>query len=152
MKITGDWMQPFVARATFNLGYMYHFGLGVPRDTSLARSYYRRCFDVDPTGVQLPVTLMLGLLAFQINLVDMPSFDAAFEAYVADVRPHLLAIIIVLLCVLFRAHFSLLRAPAAVREGDENANAAVGTTTAIGADAPEGGVRARPQTGSADGA
>jgi TPR repeat protein len=72
MRITGEWMQPFVARASFNLGYMYQFGVGVPRDVPLARRYYRRCFEVDPSGVQMPVSAMLLLLTAQVYWLEMP--------------------------------------------------------------------------------
>merc|ERR1719193_2249823 len=68
MRVTGEWMQPFVARASFNLGFMYHFGVGVTQDTMAARRHYSRCAEMDPSGVHAPVVLMLALLAVQGRL------------------------------------------------------------------------------------
>jgi hypothetical protein len=31
MTVTGEWMQSFVARASFNLGFMHQFGIGIPQ-------------------------------------------------------------------------------------------------------------------------
>merc|ERR1711963_342882 len=61
MRITGEWMQPFVARASFNLGYMHQFGVGVAQDPAVARRFYHRCLEVDPNGPQVPVSLMIAL-------------------------------------------------------------------------------------------
>jgi len=102
MRITGEWMQPFVARASFNLGYMYQFGIGVPRDMPVARRYYRRCFEVDPAGVEAPVTLMLALLAVQVFVVEMPPLHVLGGALLADSRTHIIAVHLVLLLVLLR--------------------------------------------------
>ena len=33
MTVTGEWMQSFVARASFNLGFMHQFGIGIAQDT-----------------------------------------------------------------------------------------------------------------------
>lgn len=105
MKITGEWMQPFVARASFNMGYMFQFGIGVPRDAPLARRYYTRCFEVDPSSVQVPVSVMLVGLALQAY---GPEY---LEALFGDLRTHLLAIILVVLTVLFRTRSTLQRRP-----------------------------------------
>ena len=32
MTVTGEWMQSFVARASFNLGFMHQFGIGIVQD------------------------------------------------------------------------------------------------------------------------
>ena len=32
MTVTGEWMQSFVARASFNLGFMHQFGIGIGQD------------------------------------------------------------------------------------------------------------------------
>lgn len=109
MRITGEWMQPFVARASFNLGYMYQFGVGVPRDAPLARRYYKRCFEVDPSGIQAPVSMMLGLLAWQVFLVDMPPAQDIVELLLGDLRTHVLAIHLVVLGILLHARSSLIR-------------------------------------------
>ena len=33
MTVTGEWMQSFVARASFNLGFMHQFGIGIVQDS-----------------------------------------------------------------------------------------------------------------------
>uniref|UniRef100_A0A6B2L1E9 Uncharacterized protein n=1 Tax=Arcella intermedia TaxID=1963864 RepID=A0A6B2L1E9_9EUKA len=48
-------------QATFNLGYMHHNGIGVPRDRHLAKRYYDMSLVQDPEGY-LAVTLALNLL------------------------------------------------------------------------------------------
>lgn len=103
MRIMSEWMQPFVARASFNLGYMYQFGVGVPRDIPLARRYYRRCFEVHPDGVQAPMLIMLGLLAMQVFWLEMPTMKAMSTALLADMRTHILAVQIALIVALLRA-------------------------------------------------
>lgn len=35
LSVTGEWMQSFVARASFNLGFMHQFGIGIAQETSL---------------------------------------------------------------------------------------------------------------------
>jgi len=109
MRITGEWMQPFVARASFNLGFMYQFGVGVARDAPLARRYYRRCSEVDPHGVQVPVTIMLAALAAQVSLLEMPSLQDFVSAVFNDMRTHMLAVLIVFLSVLLRTRDRLLQ-------------------------------------------
>ena len=37
MTVLGEWMQPFVVRGAFNLGYMHQFGLGVAQDFHMRR-------------------------------------------------------------------------------------------------------------------
>jgi len=128
MRITGEWMQPFVARASFNLGYMYQFGVGMPRDTHLARRYYRRCFEVDPAGVQVPVTMMLLLLSGQVYLLDLPPAQELAEALLGDLRTHVLAIIIILLGVLLHTRYSLIR----TRPMAASRNAAGGSSSTDG--------------------
>jgi hypothetical protein len=44
MKITGQWMQSAVSRASFNLGFMHQFGLGVTQDMPSAKRFYERCW------------------------------------------------------------------------------------------------------------
>merc|ERR1740117_2834722 len=97
---------------------MYHFGVGVPRDAPAARRYYRRCYDLDPSGVQSPVSMMLALLAAQVYLVDIPPVQDIMETMLWDFRTHLLAIHILLLAVLMYARALLLLGLAA-REARE---------------------------------
>ena len=35
MTVTGEWMQSFVARASFNLGFMHQFGIGIVQDRDM---------------------------------------------------------------------------------------------------------------------
>lgn len=92
MRITSEWMQPFVARASFNLGYMYQFGIGVVRDMPLARRYYNKCAEVDPAGVQTPVALMLALLAAQAFFAKLPPPSSFGSALLLDLRIHMLVV------------------------------------------------------------
>jgi len=105
MKVTGDWMQPFVARANFNLGYMHQFGVGVDRNTPQARHYYHRCAEVDPYGVQTPVAVMLTLVALQTFLAELPSPDMLW----ADARTHVLAVHVIILVALLNVRKRYIR-------------------------------------------
>ena len=100
MRVTGEWMQPFVARALFNLGYMHQFGVGVEPSTPLARRYYNRCLEVDPGGVQAPVMLMLVLLSLQALLSELPAADALADALLGDLRTHVLLVLLGALALL----------------------------------------------------
>merc|ERR1711937_8778 len=108
--------MPFAARASFNLGWMYQFGVGVPPDPSQARRYYRRCFEVHPGGVQAPVQAMLALLSLQAYLMDMPSMQEYQDAYAADLRTHVLVLHIVMLFVLLGARLKFQARRSARRE------------------------------------
>merc|ERR1712039_53472 len=107
MKITGEWMQPFVARASFNLAYMYQFGIGVDKDVPLARRYYNHCLEVNPAGVQSPVFLMLAMLTLQALVTDVPSWNTLAVTMLSDARTHVLALHVIIIAVLlfFRARF-----------------------------------------------
>ncbi|CAK9015123.1 unnamed protein product [Durusdinium trenchii] len=39
LTVTGEWMQSFVARASFNLGFMHQFGIGIAQDIILPTKY-----------------------------------------------------------------------------------------------------------------
>lgn len=102
-------MQPFVARASFNLGYMHQFGVGVEADTLMAKRHYHHCLEVDPNGVHVPVSLMLTFLWLQSRLPDQwPSSEAIVDALLGDVRTHVLAILLVALTILCRFRGQLL--------------------------------------------
>lgn len=120
MRITGEWMQPFVARASFNLGYMYQFGVGVDRDAPQARRFYRQSVEADPTGVSTPVSMMLVLLAWQMFLVELPPTQEIADAFFADLRTHVLAIHLVVLGVLLHSRSMLLRGRPGSSEGSFN--------------------------------
>jgi len=113
MRITSEWMQPFVARASFNLGMMHQFGIGVDASAPLARRYYNRCLEADPTGVQAPVTLMLAVLAAQALMSRMPATQVIVDSLLNDLRTHMVAVNLVALGVFLgiRAYFA--RTPAA---------------------------------------
>lgn len=93
MMVTGEWMQSFVARAFFNLAFMYQFGLGVPMDLSVARRNYHRCLEVDPSGVHTPVSVMLIVLTFHGFFLRLPNPDAALDALTSDPRIHLILLL-----------------------------------------------------------
>lgn len=106
MKITGEWMQPFVARASFNLAYMHQFGIGVAQDLALARRYYDRCADLDPKGVQSPAMLMLAALAVQSTVSGLPSGAELQQALAHDLRAHGLVLLFLALgTLLWLRHF-----------------------------------------------
>lgn len=110
MRPSGDWMQPFVARACFNLGYMHQFGIGAERDAVLARRYYNRCLEIDPGGVQAPVVFALSVLALQVFLLELPPANMLARSLLMDARTHVLIIHIVaiLSLLLLRRRFARL--------------------------------------------
>jgi len=136
MRITGEWMQPFVARASFNLGLMHQFGVGVAPNAPLARKHYDRCLEVDPEGVRVPVAVMLWLLRAQACFAALPPARRIASALLSDVRAHVVAVHLAALLVLLavRRHVARPRAPAgrrhispvALAAGDSSANVADG--------------------------
>jgi len=102
MRRSGDWMQPFVSRASFNLGYMHQFGIGAERDAVLARRYYSRCLEIDPGGVQTPVALMLAVLAFQDLLLELPPPKTLARSLLMDPRTHILTVHVVAILALLK--------------------------------------------------
>eukprot|EP00971_Amphidinium_carterae_P210193 4170205-Amphidinium_carterae.2 len=89
MKVTNEWMQPLVARANFNLGYLHHFGIGVPQDSALAMRHYRHSMEADPGGAQVPVAIMIGILRLRWLIMERP-FSLLWRSAMADLRCHLL--------------------------------------------------------------
>lgn len=108
MQVTGEWMQAFVARASFNLGLMHQFGLGVAQDLHLAKRHYHRCREVHPDGVHVPVTLVLLLLGVHMAWLRVPAADELISRLFNDVRVHMLVVHIIAISVLFmlRSSFS----------------------------------------------
>ena len=92
MKITGQWMQSAVSRASFNLGYMHQFGLGVTQDMPSAKRFYERCQQIDPDGAHLPLVAMFSLLDWHQYLLDLPPHEQLVDAYVNDLRVQLLVL------------------------------------------------------------
>lgn len=92
MTVTGEWMSAFVARASFNLGFMYQFGLGVTQDLHMAKLHYHRCREVDPSGVHTPVTMVLLALGGHMFFLRLPAWRELLERLLADVRVHLLLV------------------------------------------------------------
>ena len=105
-KVTGEWMEPLVARASFNLGYLHQFGIGMPRDTALAVRHYRYCREVDPTSVHAPVTIMMMIMQLQGFFLDRPPLHILLESFFNDLRAHALVLNLLALVVLlaFRNH------------------------------------------------
>lgn len=100
MQVTGEWMQAFVARASFNVGFMHQFSLGVPQDLHLAKRNYQRCVEVDPSGVHTPVMFMLLVLGAHSHYLKMPTAEEIGNSLVADVRFHVLLMNVAVVCVL----------------------------------------------------
>lgn len=108
MPVTGEWMQGFVARGSFNLGFMHQFGLGVAQDLHLAKQHYLRSQEVDPGGLQTPVTMVLMALSWHMSLHRFPPWPVFADRLCADIRVHLLAIEFVAILTLIgvRLYFS----------------------------------------------
>jgi TPR repeat protein len=108
MQITGEWMQTFVARASFNLGFMHQFGFGVSQDLHLARRHYQRCLEIDPSGVHTPITTMLILLTVHSWMLDLPPTEKLQAAFMNDQRSHFLVVQLIMIIVLIfmRRHFT----------------------------------------------
>ncbi|PFH32630.1 Sel1 repeat-containing protein [Besnoitia besnoiti] len=64
MTPDAKWLAGYVAKASFNLGFMRMQGLGLTQDFGLARQHFERCLYVDPAAPRAPVYLALGLLKF----------------------------------------------------------------------------------------
>eukprot|EP00929_Paragymnodinium_shiwhaense_P088805 TRINITY_DN49111_c0_g1_i3.p1 TRINITY_DN49111_c0_g1~~TRINITY_DN49111_c0_g1_i3.p1 ORF type:complete len:503 (+),score=84.83 TRINITY_DN49111_c0_g1_i3:206-1714(+) len=129
MKVSGDWMQPFVMRANFNLGYMYHFGIGVEARAETARYFYRRCQELDPASVQGPVAVMSLLLDAQAWVTRMPSMEVVARTLNADLRSHILVLHMVAVVMLFVCRRRALRR----RSGNAAADSMAGSNTSPGA-------------------
>merc|ERR1712167_386823 len=57
--------KPPDAQALWNLGYMHHFGDGLPRDLHMAKRYYDRSIETS-RDAYVPAMLALSLLYSQI--------------------------------------------------------------------------------------
>jgi len=99
MTVTGEWMQSFVARASFNLGFMHQFGIGIHQDMHMAKQHYFRCREVDPSGLHMPVTMALAALATHAMFLRVPNRDQLMDRLLVDNRVHL--VFMHLLAVIF---------------------------------------------------
>jgi len=108
MTVTGEWMSSFVARASFNLGFMYQFGLGVTQDLHTAKQHYHRCREVDPSGIHTPVTMVLLGLGMHLQYLRLPNKVRLFERLFADTRFHVLVLhlVAILVVLAMRCHFA----------------------------------------------
>lgn len=117
MTVTGEWMQAFVARGSFNLGFMHQFGLGVAQDLHMAKRHYHRSREVDPSGVHAPVTFSLISLGAHMLWLRIPPWPELMDRLTSDMRFHLLVLhftaIVVLLAV--RLNFRTPRSAAVAR-------------------------------------
>ncbi|CAE7036183.1 SEL1L [Symbiodinium sp. KB8] len=104
MTVTGEWMQSFVARASFNLGFMHQFGIGIVQDLNMAKQHYFRCREVDPSGLHAPVTMALAALAGHVLYLRLPSQEEMIKRLSADVRLHVLFLHIVAVIILAWLH------------------------------------------------
>ena len=94
MTVTGEWMQAFVARGSFNLGFMHQFGFGVAQDLHLAKRHYYRCREVDPGGVHASITLVLLLLGCHMQFLRLPPAKELFARLSEDLRVHVLVLLL----------------------------------------------------------
>eukprot|EP00929_Paragymnodinium_shiwhaense_P077852 TRINITY_DN4018_c0_g2_i1.p1 TRINITY_DN4018_c0_g2~~TRINITY_DN4018_c0_g2_i1.p1 ORF type:complete len:758 (-),score=174.75 TRINITY_DN4018_c0_g2_i1:89-2362(-) len=92
MTVTGEWMQSFVARGFFNLGFMHQFGLGVAQDLNLAKQHYHRCREVDPTGLHTQITFVLLFLGLHMSILRAPPMEVVMDRLLNEVRVHVLVI------------------------------------------------------------
>eukprot|EP00927_Polykrikos_kofoidii_P049989 TRINITY_DN43957_c0_g1_i1.p1 TRINITY_DN43957_c0_g1~~TRINITY_DN43957_c0_g1_i1.p1 ORF type:complete len:846 (+),score=143.41 TRINITY_DN43957_c0_g1_i1:101-2539(+) len=92
MTVTGEWMQGFVARGFFNLGFMHQFGFGVPQDLNVAKKHYHRCREVDPSGLHTPVTMVLVLLGVHMFLLRLSPWEVITDRFMTDMRTHILVL------------------------------------------------------------
>ncbi|CAE7397615.1 SEL1L [Symbiodinium natans] len=104
MTVTGEWMQSFVARASFNLGFMHQFGIGIVQDLNMAKQFYFRCREVDPSGLHAPVTIALAALAGHVLFLRLPSQEEMIKRLSADMRLHVLFLHIVAILILACLH------------------------------------------------
>merc|ERR1719464_1791530 len=86
MTVTGEWMQSFVARGSFNLGFMHQFGFGAAQDLHTAKLHYHRCREVAPAGLHTPVTLVLLSLGAHMLLLRLPPWETLLGRLLDDVR------------------------------------------------------------------
>lgn len=97
MRITGEWMQTFVSRAAFNLGYMHQFGIGISQDLISAKRHYQKCLEVDPNMDPMPITIMLGIINWQAYFYDLPPLDEMQKRILDDLRFHALVLLAIML-------------------------------------------------------
>lgn len=100
MTVTGEWMQSFVARGSFNLGFMHQFGVGVAQDLQTAKQYYHRCREVDPGSLHLPVSFVLLALGAHMKWLSLPAWPELLDRLLVDFRVHILVIHLVCMLVL----------------------------------------------------
>lgn len=145
MAVTGEWMQGFVARGSFNLGLMHQLGLGVHQDLQSARQHFQRCKEVDPdpNGLQMPVTLALLALHAHALYTRLPKSDLLLSRLSGDFRVHTTVVKLAALAVLvaLRAHLSSRAARAALRR----------RTDARVRNLPEGAPHSLPPASGGDG-
>jgi len=64
------------AQATFNLGYMHQFGLGLPQDFYLAKRYYDQTVETDDPFLPVMLALIwLGLHFFYVSYLNNSRFE-----------------------------------------------------------------------------
>jgi len=109
MKITGEWMQSFVSRASFNMGYMHQFGIGIARDLTVAKRHYQRCMEIDPNGVTLPITIMIGVLQLQKYIDGLPTQEELTKSMDEDIRIHGIALLTLFFILMMHLRIKLNR-------------------------------------------
>ncbi|PHJ21268.1 sel1 repeat-containing protein [Cystoisospora suis] len=103
---SAKWIIPYLAKASYNLGFMYMHGLGVVQDLSYAEHHFYQALEFDPSAPRAPVyvaLLFLRLMKYRqdVNLLQV------YEQLAQDQRIVLLFLILLLsLCFLLLRFFA----------------------------------------------
>jgi TPR repeat protein len=114
-KQTPQWLAKLEGTAEFNLGFMYHMGLGVRQNFVLAANHYRRSIPVESHGRQIFLELINWLVhpgepetaseeeqeESQEPESDEPSLFSWLKNLTKDPRILILLVLVVLLLILF---------------------------------------------------
>ena len=114
-KQTPQWLSKLEGTAEFNLGFMYHMGLGVRQNFVLAANHYRRSIPVESHGRQIFLELINWLVhpgepetaseeeqeESQEPESDEPSLFSWLKNLTKDPRILILLVLVVLLLILF---------------------------------------------------
>lgn len=109
-QVSSDWMRPFIARGSFNLGFMHQFGYGVTQNLRTAKRHYHRCREVDPNGVHTPVKIALMALCVHTFYLRLPPWNILVERLAADPRIHIafMHVFMIIVLIIVRWRFTVL--------------------------------------------
>eukprot|EP00922_Rhytidocystis_sp_ex-Travisia-forbesii_P071687 GHVS01106986.1.p1 GENE.GHVS01106986.1~~GHVS01106986.1.p1 ORF type:complete len:1008 (+),score=252.37 GHVS01106986.1:169-3024(+) len=103
---SGKWMSAYVARACHNIGMMYLYGLGVEQDFHMAKRFFDRVFQEEPTSPRAPVYVSLWLL-WLMQLHQSGLWTQAIWSVLVDKRVSALMIAMTSLVALAMLRFGL---------------------------------------------